>query len=324
MTDALRSQLAHTLNETHLEGLGPKYAGKVRDVYDRGDELLIVTTDRVSAFDRVLGTIPFKGEILTRLALFGFEATRDLVPNHVLGSPDPNVIRAKKCRAFPVEFVMRAYVTGSLWRDLGSGAAAAYEIDLPSSPVKDGRLPEPVLTPATKAEQGEHDEPTSRRAIIASGAMTAEQFDRAEEAARALFARGRALAAERGLILVDTKYELGLDPNGELVVIDEIHTPDSSRYWIASEYEARRSAGQPQRMLDKENLRAWLMDEKGFSGDGEPPPLDDAVRLMLAERYVEVFEALTAERFDGTPGPVEERLRANLRAAGLLAPNGAP
>lgn len=316
MTADPRAQLPYTLDTTQFDHLGDKYAGKVRDVYDLGDRLLIVTTDRVSAFDRVLGTIPFKGEILTQMALEGFRSTEDLIANHVIESPDPNVIVGLKCRAFPVEFVMRRYVTGSLWRDLQSGAADAYEIDFPKHLRKDELLPEPVLTPSTKAEIGAHDQPTSRRAIVDSGLMGAEEFDRAEEAARALFTRGQDVAARRGLILVDTKYELGVDAQGELRVIDEIHTPDSSRFWIADTYAARFEAGEPQQMLDKENLRAWLMKEKGFDGQGEPPRLDDEVRVMLAEKYLGAYRALVGRAFDGAVGPVAARIAENLDAAG--------
>jgi phosphoribosylaminoimidazole-succinocarboxamide synthase len=316
--DTLRAQLPHTLERTAFPGLGARTEGKVRDVYDLGDRLLIVTTDRVSAFDRVLGTIPFKGEILNRAALAAFESTRDIIRNHVIESPDPCVLVAMKCRPFPVELVMRGYVTGSLWRDLQSGAADAYELDLDPSTKKDQRLPEPILTPATKAHPGAHDLPTSKRALLASGAMTEAQLEAAEAAARALFARGQALAEERGLILVDTKYEMGLDPDGELVLIDEAHTPDSSRYWVAEEYEARFARGEPQLMLDKENLRSWLMDQHGFGGEGEPPPLSDDIRVLLAERYVRVFERLTGTAFEPIPGPALERVERHLRQAGYL------
>lgn len=317
MKAPLSLQLEHTLASTDL-GIGTRYEGKVRDVYDLGDRLLIVTTDRVSAFDRVLGTIPFKGELLNRMALAGFAATEDVVSNHVLESPDPNVLVARKCRAYPVEFVMRAYVTGSLWRDLQTGAADAYELDLPSALGKDQKLEAPILTPSTKAEKGEHDLPTSRRAILAGGLMTPDAYEAAAAAARALFARGQALAEARGLILVDTKYELGVDTSGQLTVIDEIHTPDSSRYWIADEYPARFAEGRPQRMLDKENLRQWLLEERGFSGDGEPPPLTDDVRIMLASRYLEAWKRLVGTPFESSPGPVGPRLEANLRRAGYL------
>lgn len=317
MSDRLYAQLDHTLTGTEL-GIGTRYEGKVRDVYDLGDRLLIVTTDRVSAFDRVLGTIPFKGEILNRMALDGFAATEDVVPNHVLESPDPNVLVAEKCEAYPVEFVMRAYVTGSLWRDLESGAAEAYELDFRKDFQKDERLDAPMLTPSTKAEKGEHDLPTSRRAILDAGLMTATAFDAAAEAARALFERGRERAAKRGLILVDTKYELGVNASGALTVIDEIHTPDSSRYWIADAYEERFRERRPQRMLDKENLRQWLIEERGFSGHGAPPSLPDEVRVMLASRYLEAWHRLVDAPFDGAPGPVAPRLEANLKTAGYL------
>lgn len=318
-TESLRAQLPHTLSETAFEGLGSRSQGKVRDIYDQGDRIVLITTDRVSAFDRILGTIPFKGEILTQMALAGFESTKDIVPNHVLESPDPNVIVGRKCRPFPVELVMRGYVTGSLWRDLQSGAASAYELDLPRGLRKDERLPDAIFTPATKARGGEHDQPTSRRAILESGAMTDEELHAAEAAARALFARGQALAEGRGLILVDTKYELGVDPEGRLVVIDEIHTPDSSRYWVQEGYEARFQAGAAQRMLDKENLRSWLLEIHGFSGQGEPPPLDDEVRVMVAEKYLEAFERLLGAPFRGSVGPVLPRIDDNLRRSGLLS-----
>lgn len=318
MSEKLKAQLEHTLRGTNF-GLGTKYEGKVRDVYDLGEQLLIITTDRVSAFDRVLGTIPFKGEILNRMALDGFAATADILPNHVLNSPHPNALLARKCEAYPVEFVMRGYVTGSLWRDLQSGEAARYEVPFSNQLRKDQLLPEPVLTPATKAEKGEHDEPTSRRAILESGVMSKKAFETAEAAARALFERGQARAAARGLILVDTKYELGVDPDGQLVAIDEIHTPDSSRYWVADEYEARFRAGESQRMLDKENLRQWLIATHGFQGHGEAPPLTDDIRITLAQRYIEAFETITGQPFDGHSGPTEQSLTQALQTAGVLA-----
>lgn len=310
--DQLREQLPHTLQGTAFEGLGPRYEGKVRDVYDQGDKLVIVATDRVSAFDRVLGTIPFKGEILNRLALWAFEQSKDIAPNHVLSSPDPNVTIARKCTAFPVEFVVRAYITGSLWRDYLSGQASAYEVSLPTGLHRDEALRDPILTPATKAAKGEHDEPTSKRAILASGAMTEAQLEAAEATALALFARGQTVAQERGLILVDTKYEMGVDDQGTLRVIDEIHTPDSSRFWIEETYDARFAQGQAQQMLDKENLRGWLLEEHGFSGDGPAPALSDDIRLLLAERYLTAFERLTGEPFDAEPGPVLSRVLGRL------------
>lgn len=311
----LRAQLSMTLAHTDFAA-GPRREGKVRDIYEVDEHLVLVTTDRVSAFDHVLGTVPFKGEILTAMAVWGFESTRDILPNHVVATPDPNVIVAKKCRPHPVEFVVRGYVTGSLWRDLEAGRADVYEVAIPEDVEKDGPLPAPILTPTTKAELGAHDEPTSRRRIVQAGVMTEAEFDAAAEAALALYARGRALAAERGLILVDTKYELGLDPAGTLTVIDEIHTPDSSRYWVAADYEERRRAGQSPRMLDKENLREWLRTERGFTGHGTPPALDDDIRLTLCRRYMDVYERMLGQPFNPEPQPVASRIEANLEQSG--------
>lgn len=313
-TISAQAPLALERTDLFLPGT-TKYEGKVRDVYRAEDRLVIVTTDRVSAFDVVLGTIPFKGEILNRMALWGFEQTSDVLPNHVLSSPDPNVTIAKPCAPFPVEFVMRGYITGSLWRDVLSGAHAAYEVDLPAGLQKDQQLPTPILTPSTKAEIGTHDEPTSRRAVIASGAMTQAQWEAAESAARRLFARGQQLATARGLILVDTKYEMGLDAHGALTLIDEVHTPDSSRYWVAASYADRFAQGVPQQMLDKENLREWLRARHGYSGDGPPPPLDDEIRGILCRRYFDAFRRITGAPFVPTVGSVADRIAANLARA---------
>lgn len=313
----IREQLHRTLEVTRFDGLGERYQGKVRDVYRQDDRLVLVTTDRVSAFDHVLGTIPFKGQILNAMALDAFEATKDILPNHVLDVPDPNVVVGRRCEAYPVEFIVRGYITGSLWRDHQSGAAKAYELDFGDDLKKDQAFPQPILTPSTKAELGAHDEPISRAEILRRGLMTAAQFDEAAEAAFALYARGRERAAAQGLILVDTKYELGLDPDGKLTVIDEIHTPDSSRFWIADEYEARFAAGEAQAMLDKENLRGWLIDTHGFSGHGEPPKLDDAIRTTLCERYMDAHRRLLGRDFVPEATDVLARMESNLRAAGL-------
>lgn len=313
-----QAQLAHTLKETDFPTLGPKYRGKVRDVYDRGDTLVIITTDRVSAFDHVLGTIPFKGQILNTLALDAFAATQDLGANHVVAVPDPNVIVGKKCRAFPVEMVVRAYLTGSLYRDYQAGTASAYGVPLPSGMKKDQPFPTPILTPTTKAAVGTHDQPISEAQIVAQGLMTESQLRAAKALAFALFARGQARAQAQGLILVDTKYELGLDPAGQLTVIDEIHTPDSSRYWVASGYQEHFERGEPQEMLDKENLRGWLIDRHGFSGHGAPPALDDEIRVTLAKRYAELHQRLLGRPFELVVGDVGERVRRNLERAGLL------
>ena len=318
MQDSLRKQLTHTLQETNFDGLGELYRGKVRDVYRDGERLILVTTDRVSAFDHVLGTIPFKGQILTAIALEAFAATQDILPNHLLSVPDPNVVVAKVCQAYPVELIVRGYITGSLWRDYEAGTAGTYGVDLPAGLKKDQRFAQPILTPTTKAQPGAHDQPISAAEIVAQGLMTQAQLDAATEAAFALYARGQQIAAERGLILVDTKYELCEDASGALTVIDEIHTPDSSRYWIADQYEARFAAGEAQAMLDKENLRGWLIDTHGFSGHGTPPALDDDIRATLAARYAEAHALMLGRPFEPVVGDVSARLQSNLQAAGLL------
>ncbi len=313
----LRAQLPHTLRQLDLPSLGSLYRGKVRDNYSRGDQIVMVTSDRVSAFDHVLGTIPFKGEVLSRLTTFWFEKVKDIAPTHILSVPDPSVMVVKRASAFPVEIVIRGYITGSLWRDYQSGKAGAYGIDWPVGLKKDQRFDRPIITPSTKAEYGKHDEPISEAEILKQKLVTPELWREACDVAQRLFARGQEWAASRGLILVDTKYEMGL-AGGKLVVIDEIHTPDSSRYWLAREYLQRFMAGQEQQMLDKENIRQWLIKEHGFSGHGKPPALTDDVRVMLAKKYIEVFELLTGETFVSSGGDVQARIEQNLKKAGLL------
>lgn len=313
----LREQLSHTLRQFDAPELGQLYRGKVRDCYSRGDQIVMVTTDRISAFDHVLGTIPFKGEVLSRLTLFWFEKIRDIASTHFISTPDPSVMVVKKAQPLPVEVIIRGYISGSLWRDYLAGTAGAYGIDWPRGLRKDQEFPEPLITPSTKAEYGKHDQPISEKDIVARGLVPAPIWKEATELARRLYARGQQWARSRGLILVDTKYEMGI-ADGKLVVIDEIHTPDSSRYWIADRYAERFAAGQDQEMLDKENIRQWLIREHGFSGQGKPPPLTDEVRVMLAAKYLEVYERLTGLEFRSEVGSVADRIRKNLKASGLL------
>ena len=318
LSDAqLRAQLPHTLRQLDLPGLGSLYRGKVRDNYSRGDQIVMVTSDRISAFDHVLGTIPFKGEVLSRLTTFWFDKVKDIAPTHIRSVPDPSVMVVQRASAFPVEIVIRGYITGSLWRDYLAGKAGAYGIDWPIGLKKDQRFDRPIITPSTKAEYGKHDEPISEAEILRQKLVTPELWKEACHVAQRLFSRGQEWAASRGLILVDTKYEMGL-ADGRLVVIDEIHTPDSSRYWLAREYLQRFMAGQEQQMLDKENIRQWLIKEHGFSGHGKPPALTDDVRVMLAKKYIEVFELLTGETFVSEGGDVQVRIEQNLKKAGLL------
>ncbi len=313
----LRAQLPHCLRQLDLPQLGQLYRGKVRDNYTRGDRIVMVTTDRVSAFDHVLGTIPFKGEVLSRLTLFWFDKVKGVAPTHLLEAPDPSVMVVKKAKALPVEIVIRGYITGSLWRDYQSGTAGAYGIEWPKGLRKDQAFERPVITPSTKAEYGKHDEPISEKEILAKALVPPEVWREAVGIANRLFERGQQWAKSRGLILVDTKYEMGI-ADGKLMVIDEIHTPDSSRYWVAQGYEERLARGEDQEMLDKENIRQWLIREHGFSGQGKPPPLTDDVRVMLAHKYIDVFERLTGQTFQSGVGSVADRIRSNLESRGFL------
>lgn len=314
---ALVDQLPHTLRETNFSQLGTLYRGKVRDTYSQGDRLILITSDRLSAFDRILTTLPFKGELLNRLANFWFEKTKHVVKNHVLDMPDPNVTVARRCQALPIEVVVRGYLTGSLWRDYQKGTHTAYGVPFPEGMKKDQQFERAIITPSTKAEAGAHDEPISEKEILARGLVSEQDWRRACEAALALFEEGQKWAASRGLILVDTKYEFGKQGD-ELYVIDEIHTPDCSRYWIASEYAQRFGAGEDQKMMDKENLRQWLIKERNWSGHGEAPIIPDEVRVDLAEKYVAAYEQITGDTLTLQPGDAEERIRRNLSARGYL------
>ena len=313
---ALRAQLGHTLEHTDFPALGEKYQGKVRDTYRWGDRLVLITTDRLSAFDHVLTTLPFKGDLLNQLAHFWFQRTAHIVKNHVLDMPDPCVLVGQVARPFPVEFVVRGYLTGSLWRDYQAGKDF-YGLHLPPGLKKDQAFDRPILTPSTKAPKGQHDEPVSEAELLARGLISSRDLSRAKEAALALFAEGQRIASERGLLLVDTKYELGLKGD-ELLAIDEIHTPDSSRYWLAEGSEARFARGEAQVMLDKENLRQWLIEERGFSGHGPLPSIPDEVRMSLAATYLSAFERITGTAFSMAAGDVGQRLAQNLRRARLI------
>jgi phosphoribosylaminoimidazole-succinocarboxamide synthase len=320
----LRDQLAHTLDKTPWKAIGgralPRYDGKVRDCYidkERGERIIVVT-DRLSAFDAVVGTIPFKGQVLNQLARFWFEHTKDLAPNHMLRVPDPNVMVARECEPLPVELVMRAYLTGvtstSIWKAYEAGARTFCGHALPDGMKKNQRLPGPILTPSTKAAKGDHDVSVSRDDLLAMGKIDAGVFDRAAEIAAKLFAAGQAHAAKQGLILADTKYEMGLDKAGNLVVIDEIHTPDSSRYWYANDYEARLAAGEEPRSLDKEYVRRWLANDAKWTGDGPPPVMPAEVRMEAARRYIASYELVTGKPFAADPHEPVARIAAALGA----------
>jgi len=311
----LRDLCGRTLEETDFPELGAREEGKVRDSYVKDGRRHIVVTDRVSAFDIVLGTIPLKGQVLNQIAAFWFDQTSSLAPNHLLDVPDPNVSLVKECQLLPVEFVFRGYLTGStstsIWVNYEGGSRDYCGHRLPDGLSKHQELPKPLLTPTTKAPKGQHDELTSRDEIIARGDLSEELFDAAEALTASLFKAGQEWAASRGLILVDTKYELGLDENGGLVVIDEIHTPDSSRYWYRDTYDQAMSQGRDPQALDKEYVRRWLV-EQGWRGEGTPPTLPDEVRCEAARRYIEAYERITGAEFAPDLEPPATRIRRNL------------
>ncbi len=320
-TETLLRALPRTLEGVRADKLGIPdswafYEGKVRDNFMPGDGTrVLVTTDRISAFDRVLTTLPFKGQVLNRLAAHWFEATKHIAKNHVVSVPDPNVLVARDVRPLPVEMVVRAYLTGvtstSVWTHYARGERIFCGHRLPDGLRKNEPLPEAIVTPSTKAEKGGHDVSASRAEILAEGRISEAQFDAAAEIAMKLFRFGVERAKERGLILVDTKYEIGVDDAGDLVVIDEIHTPDSSRYWFAASYEARLARGQEPESFDKEYVRRYLADA-GFVGDGPIPPIPDEIRVEAARRYIEAFETLVGETFVPDERDPIQRVRENL------------
>lgn len=313
--ETLKKGLSLTIDKTDLGFLGEKYQGKVRDNYSAGGRRFIVVTDRISAFDRVLGTLPFKGQVLNRVAAFWFEQTAELVDNHLLSVPDPNVMECVECRPLEVEMVVRAYLTGvsstSILTAYEKGERRFCGHDLSDGMRPHQLLPEPILTPTTKAAQGDHDQNASREEIIAMGKVSAQEFDDAAEKAMKLFGFGTEWCARQGLILVDSKYEFGRDPDGRIVVIDEIHTPDSSRFWFSEGYEERMRSGQAPESFDKEYLRRWLA-EQGFRGDGPIPEIVNDVRIEASRRYIKACETIMGEPFEPDLNPPAMRMRQNL------------
>ncbi len=326
---ALQQALRIPLDVTRTEDLFPpevevrRYEGKVRDNYATTDgRRFLVTTDRISAFDRVLGTLPLKGQLLTSLAAFWFRESAHIAPNHLLGMPDPNVIEAIECEPLPVEMVVRAYLTGvtstSVWTHYAAGAREFCGHRLPDGLRKNEPLPAPFLTPSTKAAKGGHDVSASRAEILAEGRIQPSDFDAAADMALALFAFGQKHCAGRGLMLVDTKYELGRTRDGRIVVIDEMHTPDSSRFWTASTYEERMAHGEEPASFDKEYVRRWLAD-RGFTGDGPIPPMPDELRVEASRRYAEAYQAIVGAPLVVDLDPPLARMKHNLTSPGKAA-----
>jgi len=304
-----KKQLQYVLKETHLEFLGKRSDGKVRESYVLDNIRYLVATDRLSCFDVVLTHIPFKGQVLTQLAADWFGKTKDIIANHLIEVPDPNVMVVKECSVVPVEVVVRGYLAGSAWRDYKSGKKISG-VQLPADMKMSQKLEKPILTPATKAEKGDHDQPISEAEIISKGIVEKKVWEEISEVALALFELGTKEAKKQGLILVDTKYEFGL--NGEqLTLVDEIHTLDSSRYWRAKSYQERFDADKDQEMLDKEPVRQWLLSQ-GYQGEGEPPAFTEDYILEIAEHYISSYEEITGQTFDPIAGDTHARIKENL------------
>lgn len=304
------------LKETNFDFLGPKKAGKVRDVYEQPDRLVLISTDRHSSFDRIIAHVPRKGQVLNQSSAWWFEQTKDIVPNHVIDTPDPNVTIAQKCALIPVEAVVRGYLTGvtdtAIWTRYGNGAREFGGARLPDGMRKNEALPRPLFDPTTK-EEG-HDRAISTDEMIAEGLVTKATLERVRDAALALFSRGQQIAREHGLILVDTKYEFGFDEDGSLVLIDEIHTPDSSRYWQADSYEERLAEGKEPENFDKEFLRLWFKEHSDPYKDAVLPDAPPELVEELSRRYIRMYEQLTGSAFAPGEEPILARIEQNLRA----------
>ncbi|MBU0751364.1 MAG: phosphoribosylaminoimidazolesuccinocarboxamide synthase [Gammaproteobacteria bacterium] len=316
----IKEQMQYTLKDTDFPALGQKYKGKVRDVYIGEDKIFLISTDRQSAFDRNLANIPFKGQVLTQTSAFWFRNTNDIIKNHVIDVPDPNVVVCKKLKVFPVEVVVRGYLTGvtstAAWTAYSKGERNFCGNVLPEGMKKNQKFDTPILTPTTKSDV--HDEKITAAEIVSKGLMTKEQWDLVSDKALKLFARGTEIAALHGLILVDTKYEFGYDENGEIFLIDEIHTPDSSRYWLKNSYEDRFMFNKEPENIDKEFLRLWFTEHCDPYNDAELPPAPEELVTELSKRYIQLYEMITGKEFSCSIGDVRERIEINLKGKGYL------
>ncbi len=318
--DELIILLPKTLNETNLP-LAGKTSGKVRDWYDLSSgERLIITTDRLSAFDIILARVPYKGQVLNQLSAWWFGQTSDLIPNHLISIPDPNAAIVRIANPLMVEVIVRGYITGvtstALWYRYSLGERAIYGYAFPDGLQKNAALPEPIITPTTKGGATGHDERLTCAEVVEKGLLDAKTWDQVQTAALAIFKRGGEVARKAGLILVDTKYEFGRASDGSVVLIDEVHTPDSSRFWKADTYEARFAAGEDPENFDKEFVRIEYA-KQGYRGDGIPPVMPAELWAAASERYITIYELLTGKKFEAGAYPVEPRLLKNLRKAGI-------
>jgi phosphoribosylaminoimidazole-succinocarboxamide synthase len=314
----LRRTIPEALNSVDLDWPHGRAQGKVRDTFLLPDSRrLIVTTDRLSAFDRILADVPFKGQVLNQLSAFWFEHTVDLMANHILDVPDPNVSLVHECEALPVEVVVRGYISGvtktALWYRYSLGERNIYGYDFPDGMKKNDALPEPIITPTTKGGPGEHDERITCAEVVERGLLDAETWERIQGASLAIFKRGQQVARRGGLILVDTKYEFGRGPDGTLILIDEVHTADSSRFWVADTYEQRIRDGMEPENFDKEFLRLWYAD-RGYRGDGEPPAATEDLIVQVSQRYISLYERLTGQAFEPGVYPAGPRIISVLGA----------
>jgi phosphoribosylaminoimidazole-succinocarboxamide synthase len=310
----LQKHLDHTLQS--VEHPKPKTHGKVRDIFEKGNEIFLVASDRVSAFDVILGTIPLKGAMLTHQACFWLDKVKDIVPTHLIERPDAQIMRCHKAQPLMVEMVVRGYLAGSLAREPAETRGEQYGLKLDPNIQNYQAFETPIITPTTKAEMGEHDAPCAMQDLINDGALTAKQADELSEITMNLFNAGQAFASEQDLILVDTKYEFGLVDN-KVILIDEIHTADSSRYWKKGSYDARLAQGEAPDMLDKERLRRWLMSEHDYKGNGPAPALTEDIRLDLSSHYWELTELLTGASFDAPEEIATERVTQSLAQFGF-------
>jgi phosphoribosylaminoimidazole-succinocarboxamide synthase len=309
------------LKETNLS-LANKQTGKVRDWYDLPNgQRLIVTTDRLSAFDIILAAVPFKGQVLNQLSAWWFKQTKDIIPNHIVSLPDPNASVVRVAKPILVEVIVRGYITGvtstALWYCYSLGERDIYGYQFPEGLQKNALLPEPIITPTTKGGETGHDERLTCAEVVEKGLLDKKTWDQVQAAALAIFKRGQEIARKAGLILVDTKYEFGLAADGSVVLIDEVHTPDSSRFWKADTYETRFAAGEDPENFDKEFVRIAYAD-KGYRGDGEIPEMPAELWSAASERYITIYEMLTDETFGPEVYPVEPRLIDNLKKAGVI------
>ena len=320
-SDLIQTALPQACRETHLP-LPGRWSGKVRDSYNLPDaRRLLVTTDRLSAFDRVLACVPFKGQVLNQLAAWWFGQTADLIPNHLLSLPDPNAAVVVEAAPFGVEVIVRGYITGvtttALWYRYALGEREIYGYRFADGLRKNEPLPEPIITPTTKASAGGHDERLTCAEVVEQGLLDSDTWEAVQAAALAIFKRGQQVAERAGLILVDTKYEFGRAPDGRVLLIDEVHTPDSSRFWKADSYPERLAAGDEPENFDKEFVRLAYA-ERGYRGDGPAPDLGDELWTRASQRYITIYEGLTGQALQPGAYPIEPRLIANLRQAGWL------